>query len=206
MFAGENTSMKNTENRYSPQFAGSRPAFTVERKPASARRRDGTMGSLAGRFLIAAALLTGVMVAQDASSAPRLLTLDDAVQLALANNRSLQIANLEVEKSKWQIAETKTKRLPSFSASVLGSQLLNTLAFTFKEGAFGTFPGTGPVPAKDTDITTPRRPTAYVVGQANQPLSQLYKIHLGIRTQELNAQLSSEKVRAARQSVIRDVK
>jgi outer membrane protein len=156
--------------------------------------------------VIAAALLTGMMVAQDPSSAPHLLTLEDAVQLALANNRSLRIANLEVEKSNWQIAETKTKRLPSFSASVLGSQLLNTLAFTFKEGAFGTFPGTGPIPAKDTDVTTPRRPTAFVVGQATQPLSQLYKIHMAIRAQELDAQLSGEKARATRQSVIRDVK
>jgi len=164
------------------------------------------MGSIVGRIVIAATLLTGMMIAQDASSAPRLLTLEDALQTALKNNRSLQIANLEVEKSKWQIAETKTKRLPSFSASVLGSQLLKTLAFTFKEGAFGTFPGTGPIPAKDTDITTPRRPSAYVVGQATQPLSQLYKINLGVRSQELNAQLSSEKVRATRQSVIRDVK
>src|SRR5262249_45750838 len=135
-----------------------------------------------------------------------LLTLNEAIQIALANNRSLKIATLEVDKSKWQIAEFKTKRLPAFSGTVFGSQLLNEVSFSFKEGAFGNFPATGPIPNKDTNITTPRRPTAFVVGQATQPLSQLYKIHLGLRAQELDSQVTSEKARAERQSVIKDVK
>ena len=112
-------------------------------------------------------------------SAARLLSLEEAIHLAIANNRSLQIASLEVDKSKWQIAEFKTKRLPSFSTTVLGSELLNELSFTFKQGVFGNFPSTGPIPSNDTRVTTPRQPTAYVVGQVTQPLSQLYKIHLG---------------------------
>jgi outer membrane protein len=157
------------------------------------------------RYATAFALLTGLIVAQE-SPAPRLLTLDEAIQIALANNRSLKIATLEIDKNKWQIAETKTKRLPAFNTTVLGSQLLTTLSFTFKEGAFGDFPSTGPIPNKDTEITTPRRPTAYVVSQVTQPLSQLYKIHLGVRSQELNAKLSGEKARAERQEVIKDVK
>jgi outer membrane protein TolC len=135
-----------------------------------------------------------------------LLTLQEAIRLALTNNRSLKIANLDVDKSKWQIAEFKTKRLPTSSASVLGSQLLTEVAFTFKKGDFGDYPATGPIPSTDTKITTPRRPTAYVVGQVTQPLSQLYKIHLGLRAQELNSQVTGEKYRATRQSVVRDVK
>jgi outer membrane protein len=157
-------------------------------------------------YTISAALSAGILAAQDLAHPPTLLTLQEATQIALANNRSLKIASLEVDKSKWQVAEVKTKRLPAFSTSVLGSQLLNTLSFTFEKGAFGTFPGTGPIPAKDTDITTPRRPTAYVVSQLTQPLSQLYKINLGVRAQELSMQLSGEKARAQRQALIRDVK
>jgi outer membrane protein TolC len=143
-------------------------------------------------------------VAQEA--APHELTLDEAIQIAISNNRSLRIATLEVDRSKWQVAETKTKRLPSFSATVVGSQLLNEVSFTFKEGAFGSFPSTGPIPNKDTKITTPTRPTALVIGQVSQPLSQLYKIHLGVRAQELNSQISGEKARAQRQALIKDVK
>jgi len=157
------------------------------------------------RGLLVVGVLSAAAAAQEASVA-NLLTLDEAIRLALANNRSIKVASLEVDKSKWQIAEFKTQRLPSLSASVLGSQLLTEMSFTFKKGAFGDYPSTGPIPNTDTKITTPRRPTAYVVSQATQPLSQLYKIHLGLREQELNAQLSSEKLRGQQQAVVRDVK
>jgi outer membrane protein len=163
---------------------------------------------LLGGMIAAAEILSVAMsaTAQDSAVGSPLLSMDQAIQLAVANNRSLKIASLDVDKSKWQIAEFKTKRLPSLSATVLGSQLLNELSFTFKEGAFGNFPATGPIPSTDTKITTPRQPTAYVVGQVTQPLSQLYKIHLGLRAQQLSSQLTSEKQRAERQSVVKAVK
>src|SRR5215813_2575159 len=157
------------------------------------------------QWLMVLAMLATAIAAQENTS-PNLLTLDDAIHLALASNRSLNIASLEVDKSKLEISEFKTKRLPSFSTSVLGSQLLTEVSFTFKKGTFGDFPGTGPIPSEDTKITTPRRPTAYVVSQATQPLSQLYKINLGLRAQELGARITDEKLRAQRQSVIKDVK
>jgi len=164
-------------------------------------------GSRGRALLIACLALAGLVnhgVAQELAST--LLTLDNAIQIAIENNRSLKVAALEVDKSKWQVAELKTKRLPAFSGTVLGSQLLNEVSFDFPAGAFGTFPSTGPIPSTDTKITTPRRPIAYVVSQATQPLSQLYKIHLGVRAQELNAKLTGEKARAERQNLVRDVK
>jgi outer membrane protein len=135
-------------------------------------------------------------MAQDA--APPSLSLEEAIQLAIVNNRTLKIASLE--------DYIKTKRLPSFSGIVLGSQLLNEVAFNFPAGAFGTFPSIGPIPSTNTKVTTPRQPVAYVVSQVTQPLSQLYKIHLGVRAQELNSQLTSEKARAERQDVVKAVK
>jgi outer membrane protein len=155
-------------------------------------------------FMVASLFSSGTVMAQDAGA--RVLTLDEAIRIAVENNRQLKIAFLEANKSQWEIAEFKTKRLPAFSTSVLASQLLNEVDFTFKEGTFGNFPSTGPIPNKDTKVTTPRQVTAYVVGQATQPLSQLYKIQLGVRLQELNAQLNSEKARAERQALVSNVK
>jgi outer membrane protein TolC len=152
-------------------------------------------------LVVASAFSSG----QDLQPSP-VLTLDDAIRLAIANNRSLKVASLEVDKSKWQVAEVKTKRLPSFSGSVLGSQLLNEVSFNFPAGAFGTIPGVGPFPTTDTKVTTPRQPVAYVVSQTTQPLSQLYKINLGVRAQELSVKIAGEKARAERQSLVKDVK
>lgn len=158
------------------------------------------------RVAAVVALLASVLMAQESASNPPLLSLNEAIQLALVSNRAMRIAVFEVDRSKWQIAETKTKRLPSLSASVLGSELLNELSFSYDKGVFGTYPGIGPIPSTDTKITTPRQLTAFVVGQVTQPLSQLYQINLGVKAQELNSQLANEKVRAQRQSVIKDVK
>src|SRR5262249_28236259 len=113
-----------------------------------------------GSLAIVAMLSGADAGAQEIASAAPLLTMQEAIQLGIANNRALQVAALEVEKSKWEIAESKTKRLPSFSGSILGSELLTELSFTFKEGAFGNFTSTGPIPNKDSKITTPRQPTA----------------------------------------------
>jgi len=154
----------------------------------------------------AAGLANGQTGTRDAATTPALLKLEDAVQIAVANNRALKIATLEIDKSRWQIAEVKTKRLPSLSGTILGSQLLNEVSFSFPAGSFGNLPGVGPFPTSDTKITTPRQPIAYVFGQVSQPLSQLYKIQLGIRAKELDTKITGEKARAERQSLIKDVK
>jgi outer membrane protein TolC len=135
-----------------------------------------------------------------------LLTLEEAVQMALSGNRSLGIVTLEVENAHEQVSLTKIQRLPGWNSYALGSQLLNSLDWTFPKGAFGTFPGIGPVPASNTSIVTPARSSGLVVEQVTQPLSQLYKIHLSLRAQELALGITDEKLRAERQSVVDSVK
>ena len=134
------------------------------------------------------------------------LTLKQAIDIALANNSSLKIASLDIDKAQWELAEFKTKRLPAFSSSVLASQLLTEISFTVKAGTFGDYPGTGPIPSQDTKITTPRRPTALVMSQVTQPLSQIYKINLGVQAGQLNTTLTGEKQRYQRQAVVKQVK
>jgi outer membrane protein len=167
-------------------------------------RLQSKLGQMLSVALLAV-LGAGMSAGQEATS-PRVLTLDDAIRLAVANNRSLKVASLEVDKSKWQLAEVKTKRLPSFSGSVLGSQLLNDVSFNFPAGAFGNIPGVGPFPTADTKVTTSRQPIAYVMSQVTQPLSQLYKINLGVRAQELSTKIAGQKARAERQNLVKDVK
>lgn len=151
---------------------------------------------------------TGIpSVAQE--SAPTelpVLTMQDAVRLAEANNPSLKNAVLAASIANDRIAEARSYRFPSVKVYALGSQLLTPLDFTFDRGVFGTFPGIGPVPAENTKIHTPLRPTFFSVSQATQPLSQQYKIGLNIRMATLNKTLSDEKLRAQRQAVANQVK
>jgi outer membrane protein TolC len=149
--------------------------------------------------------LLGRDVAAEESGPAPLLTLDEAIQIAVANNRPLKITNLDIDKAQWALKDTKTKRLPALQTYAFGSAMLTSPDFTFPRGIFGDIGG-APNPSRNTTVSLSSGPTAYVVAQAAQPLSQLYKIHLAVRMQELTVDLNGEKFRGQRQTTIRDVK
>jgi outer membrane protein TolC len=151
------------------------------------------------------AFYPAVSLGQSTPDSAPVLKLDDAIQIALGNNRDLKIASLEVDKSKWQIAAAKTRRLPSFHGYLFGSGNITSPVFTFKEGSLGTFHG-DPLPSQDSTIPLSHGVTGYAFAQIAQPITQLYKIHLSIREQELSADLNGQQYRAKRQSVAADVK
>ena len=145
--------------------------------------------------------------AQEATpTEPTPLTLDEAISIAQANNRQVKNAILTAGIDEEQIAQAHTYRFPSMNVYALGSQLLTPVDFTFQKGAFGNFPGIGPVPATNTKIHTPLRPTFYGLMQFSQPLSQQYKIGLNIRQAKLAKLADEQKLRGQRQSVINQVK
>src|SRR5438132_13681435 len=88
-------------------------------------------------------LLMLLVVARSQQSGAATLTVDDAISIALPDNRQLKNAKLAIGKADDQLAATRTLRLPSFNLYVLGSQQLAALNFTFAPGTFGTFPGIG---------------------------------------------------------------
>src|SRR5262245_5727717 len=143
---------------------------------------------------------------ETASDAIEVLALEQAVAMALENNRAVKNAELEVSKQEDRLATARTRRLPSLNFNAFSSLLLQPIDFRFKQGDFGTFPGGTPNPSQDVSITTPRTFNLFVYASADQPLSQLYKINLSLRLNELNRQLAAEDLQARRQSVTNDVK
>ena len=145
--------------------------------------------------------------AQQESAPPaNQLTLDEAVSLAMTNNRQVKLTTLEVEKAEDAVAALRTERLPQLNLYLLESELLRPVDFQFPEGTFGTFPGIGPIPAHNTDISTSLRPTTYLFQTATQPISQLHRIGLGIQSREVNVELARETLRQQRQTVADQVK
>src|SRR5262249_32065525 len=130
------------------------------------------------------------------------LTLEQAVAPALGDNRQVQSASIEVEKYSDKPAAVRTRRLPEFRFQTLASQLLTPMSFTFEQGAFGSYPGLGPIPDKTTEISTPRRLTFYLNGQINQPLSQLYRVNLGLKQLGVGREIAEQQLRLQRQAVI----
>jgi outer membrane protein len=146
------------------------------------------------------------LLAQQVTSGASLLTLDDAVSIALAKNRLVKNSVLEAGKYDFEVSMARSRRLPHFQFSALGGELLNSFDFTFPKGAFGTFPSTGPIPSKDAKVHTPAQLTAYLTGSMDVPLLQQYKIGLGIRATELGRDIAKEDVRAERQKIAAEVR
>jgi len=134
------------------------------------------------------------------------LTLDQAIKLAVENNRSAKNARIEVEKQDDKLAAAKTHRLPTFKVDSLISQPLSTFDTNFDKGVFGTYPGIGPIPSEDTAITSSKKTTALTLLQIAQPLTQLKRIGLQIKQQELQREISQSEVRETEQAIVNNVK
>ena len=146
------------------------------------------------------------LLAQQATQDVPLLTLDDAVSIALRNNRLVKNSVLEAQKFDFQVSTMRSRRLPHFQFSALGGELLQPFDFTFAKGVFGTYPGVGPIPSTEAKVHTPAQLTAYLTGGMDVPLSQQYKIGLGIRATELGRDIAKEDVRAERQKIAAEVR
>jgi len=164
-------------------------------------------GSLT-RVILAVALLCGPLIEGPvaAQEQPDVLTVDQAVKIALANNRTLKITALQLDDTKQSYLAFKTHRYPSFNTYVFGSQVLAPFSFTVQQGQFGTFQGIGPIPPVNTPITTPAQFTAYVVGSAAQPLLTLYKINTALAGKGLSVDMAAQQLVGKRQSVVANVR
>jgi outer membrane protein TolC len=138
--------------------------------------------------------------------AAEVLTLEQALALARENNRSIRNAALQVERSQSNVEAAKARRWPSLDLQVLGGKTIAPVRFTFPAGSFGSFPTTGPIPAEEKVIEAPSAPSAFVNASVAQPLSQLYKINLGVKANELSREIDRQKLVDERASVASDVK
>lgn len=146
------------------------------------------------------------LAASPGEAAEEVLALDDAIAVALQNNRSIQNAALQVESAEADIDAARTRRLPNFDLQLRAAQLVTPVGMEFPAGAFGDYPGIGPIPSVDTRIESATEPAGYVSASVAQPLSQLHRIGLGVKMRELSRDADLEKLRSAKQSLVASVK
>ena len=172
-------------------------------------KRSRTVAIING-FLLSLLLITAGAVqqanAQDNGTTDNALTLDQAIAIALKNNREAKNARIEIEKADDKLQAYRTRRLPSFKISSLVSQPFNSFDTVFERGVFGIYPGNVPVPLQDTVIKSSTNTTLLLTGQVTQPLTQLRRINFQIKQQKLDVEISETKLQATEQSLVNDVK
>jgi len=154
---------------------------------------------------IAVANLLVVVAIAQGQTAP-ILSLDDAVALAVKGNRQVQSTALDVNRAREETAAAKTNRLPQFSVYLLGGEALRPISFAIPQGALGTYAATGPIPAQKSNITTPQQFTAFILAQASQPLSQLWKVRLALISSQIGESLAKERLRQQTQDTAQSVR
>lgn len=151
-------------------------------------------------------LTAGVPAYAETAAAPEVLRLEDAVALALRNNRNVANAAISVERAEQKVGAARARRLPSLEVQAQAGTTLTPIRVSFPEGSFGTFPATGPIPSEDTVVETPRSVTGLINASLAQPITQLHKIGLNTKLSELSRDVEKEKLREQRAALVADVR
>ncbi len=168
----------------------------------------GTLNFLLSLLFLGACSATHVsaQMPEASPSTTRVLTLDDAIKAAEANNRAIRVAQLEREKALDQVQIARTYRLPTFSLIALGSQSLSRLGITLERGSLGIYPGVGPIPGNTTTLESPLRVGGLFYANIAQPLSQQHRVGLGIQLARVGVEAAEEQIRSKRQSTLNEVR
>jgi outer membrane protein TolC len=156
------------------------------------------MSRISYRILLAAALsllATSFLQAADV----RRLTLAEAVNLAISQNRVIKIARLKVAESEQKRAAARANYFPEFKNQ---STVFHTTAFQdidIPAGAFGVTPNL--VPAHDTLINEGGQNFATSGTMLAQPLTQLIRIRQADRISKSEITSSRDEVKKAQTEI-----
>jgi outer membrane protein TolC len=128
------------------------------------------------------------------------LTLDDAVQIAVRNNPAVENASLQVGIRKHELQAVKTQQLPNFGIGFLGD-LRVTGPPTQTNNQFQNLPDLGGTAV----FADQNRATGLMGARVLQPILGLHAIHLQIRLRQALVESAEEEVGRQEQTVAASV-
>jgi outer membrane protein TolC len=147
----------------------------------------------------------GEVAREQPSSLPE-LTLEQAVEFAVANNSSLKTASLETQRAADDLAANRTRRFANTQILGLGAQLVTKPSVTFPAGSLGVYSATGPIPSTNQKIEIARKPAGTLDMSIAQPLSTQYQLHLRLKALELGVQATRQDQQKTRLEVVDQVR
>ena len=136
----------------------------------------------------------------------QILSVNEAVDIAQRNSHSLASTARVIDEAEERAAALRTRRLPGLHLDATGGRLLNSLDFTIPAGSLGTIPQVGPFPVSDATVTAPATNFVLANVSAIQPLSQQYRIGLGIEVARLDRDIARENLRREKNRVATEVR
>jgi outer membrane protein TolC len=128
------------------------------------------------KFLAAGLSFFGLLAiagAQETANAPRHITLEEAVQLALKHNHVVRIAQFKVDESQHAKEVERSKYLPTLRNESRASKLTDTQFIQIPTGTLGTVGGS-PIPAKSATLNQGGKTIVLSGTTLSEPLTQLF--------------------------------
>jgi outer membrane protein TolC len=133
------------------------------------------------QLLSVLALLVAAQSAMGQNNAPMQLTLSQAIDLALKQNRDIKLAQLAVVDSQHKKEIARSDYFPHIRNESSVLHITDLAGVRIPEGAFGNHPDTGAIPGQNLFIGQGGL-TSYTSGTGlEQPLTQMFKIHASNR-------------------------
>ena len=140
--------------------------------------------------------LVAMLPAVENAAEPRRLTLTEAVQLALTQNRTLKIARLKVVENEQKKAGERASYFPKITNQSNALHFTDLENIIIPAGALGAAAGTL-IPAQSTSIGQGSQTIVSSGTQITQPLTQLIRIHAANRIAAAEAAASRDDVKSA---------
>jgi outer membrane protein TolC len=150
--------------------------------------------------LAAATLLSATSYAGDL----RKLTLQEAVQLAISQNRSLKIARLKIKEAEQRKVEQRSSYFPELTDHAKADENTGIEHVAIPAGALGTVNGTL-VPDKNINLPQGRKNLLLNVATVSQPLTQLIRIHQSNLIAAAEISMSRDDLKKAEDQIALDV-
>ncbi len=149
-----------------------------------------------------AVLLLVVLVLNGAASAEtRLITLDEAVQLATKQNSVVKMARLKTREMDAKVTEARANYFPTLNNETNAAHLRDIEHLTIPMGALGVYSALGPIPGTNTSIPLGHHSFVLTTTTAAQPITQMFKIHAGVNVARADANLARSDVQRAEDEV-----
>ncbi|MHC9540693.1 MAG: TolC family protein [Vulcanimicrobiota bacterium] len=135
-----------------------------------------------------------------------LLTIGEALTIALKGNREIQTAALSVGRGHDAVKAAQSAKYPIVSVVARNINYGTPENFYIQPGVLGTFPVLGPLPSTRQAISSVSGTNNFYSLDILQPVTGLYKVNNMVGVQKMNLDIEKEKERGQRQSVISNVK
>jgi outer membrane protein TolC len=153
------------------------------------------------QLLSVLALLVAAQSARGQNNAPMQLTLSQAIDLALKQNRDIKLAQLAVVDSQHKKEIARSDYFPHIRNQSSILHITDLAGVSIPAGAFGNHPDTGAIPGHNLVIDQGGL-TSYTSGTGlEQPLTQMFKIHASNRAAAADINTAKVQVSQAENAI-----